>query len=97
MNKLPPRDKHNKTENAFLPNSLKGAVRAEAGFPISSKSGHGSFTNNQGLPSIKGAHLYTDDSVSNKYYEDMSQKSMSQNSLAISQRRGEKIVSEHRK
>lgn len=94
-NKLKPINKQNKTDNAFLPASLKGSVKAEAGFPGSYK-GSGSFSNQRALPSVKGAHQYTDDRTSHDY-DDVSQKSQSQLSLAISQKRGERIVNESRR
>lgn len=76
--------KHNRTENTFLPGSLKGAVRAEVGFPMPSKSGHSSLINKAQLPALKGARAYTE-KMSQEYDFD-SQKSQSQVSLAISQK-----------
>lgn len=96
MAKIKPSEKQNRTENTFLPESLRGAVRAEASFPHSSKSGKGGITNERGFPSVKGAYSPYDDRFSREY-DNGSQKSQSQVSLAISQKRGEKIVQESRK
>ena len=94
MAKIKPTEKQNRTDNTFLPESLRGAVRAEASFPYSSKSGKGAITNESGFPSVKGAYSPYDDRFSREY-DNASQKS--QVSLAISQKRGEKIVQESRK
>jgi hypothetical protein len=85
MTKIKPTEKQNRTENTFLPESLRGAVRAEASFPYSSKSGRGGFSNESGLPSVKGAYSPYDERFS-KEYDNASQKSQSQASLAISQK-----------
>lgn len=88
-------DKQNRTENTFLPESLRGAVRAEANFPFSNKSGLSPHSNKSGLPSVKGASTHGDNYM--KDYDDVSQRSQSQVSLAISQKRGSKIVKDSRK
>lgn len=96
LGKLRGTDKHNRTENTFLPASLKSNVKHEASFPLSSKSGHGAYSQEGAFPSVKGAQVYTDDKLS-RDYDNTSQRSQSQISLAISQKRGEKIVQQNRK
>ncbi|CAI2359138.1 unnamed protein product [Moneuplotes crassus] len=82
----------NRTGNAFLPGSLRGSVRAEVSFPMSTKAGRGSMQFKDNLPSIKGARDYSNDSLND--YDFDNQKS--QASLVISQKRGAKIVNESR-
>ena len=86
-------NKTNRTEKAFLPESLRGAVRAEAGFPISSISGNDS--QNMKFPSIKGMRTYGDEYGQSN--DDASLRSQSQISLAISQKRGDRIVKQNMK
>lgn len=95
LGKLKNIDKQNRTENTFLPASLRGAVKAEASFPYSTKSGKDSYSNHGAFPNVRGANQYDD-----KYsqgYEDISLRSNSQVSLAISQKRGDKIIAQNRK
>jgi hypothetical protein len=94
--RLAPLTQQNKTENAFLPGSLKGSVRTEAGFPNSYISGGGSsFSNPGGLPSVRGAYQYTDEKTSRN--DDGSRRSQSQISAVTPKKRVEKIVEKNRR
>ena len=96
FNNLGINDKQNRTENTFLPKGLKSSIRPEAGYPFSSSNRVETVSNEGGLPSVKGAKNYGDD-LSSKHFEDISQKSQSQISLAISQKRGDKIIQENKR
>lgn len=96
FNNMAAHDKQNRTENTFLPKGLKSSIRPEAGYPFASSNRGDTTSNEGGLPSVKGAKNYYESS-SSKQYEDVSQKSTSQISLAISQKRGDKIVQENRR
>lgn len=96
FNNLGMPDKQNRTENTFLPKGLKSSIRPEAGYPFASTNRADTVSNEGGLPSVKGAKNYGSE-ISSKHFEDVSQKSTSQISLAISQKRGDKIVQENRK